>query len=196
MKTIFQAVLILSVFILLLAVCATWHVERLAARARTDCAVITESCVSALTEVARWQLPLSDTWHQSGVLALAYIRTGEFAPAETERLLWDLKAALYGSRSLLRPESDTLRSQLLQDVEQSLAVPVSTLEIEGRSNARVRYGWQVLAQLCFWSWIVFVVLGMFRGVSKNGVLDVKRFLPYLLFGLAAFAGWLFCLTAA
>lgn len=197
MKTTLQAFLIISTFSFLLAVSVTWHVQRLSSAAQKSCRVAGLSCIRDLTELSRWQLPLSDSWHNAGTLALQHIKKVELSPDVQLRLLWDLKAALYGSRSFLRPETGTLRSRLLQDVEAEIGVAGQPdIQIQGRTNHTINYGWQALTQICFWSWIVFVVLAIFKGMRMTGAIEWQRFLPYIATALLAFAGWLFCLTAA
>jgi len=114
--------------------------------------------------------------------------------------LRELRSALIGSRNILRPENSQSKSEMLEEVETEME-PFIRADLEkgfvrDLSLAQVHYGYQVVAQLLFWSWVGCAILVIYRAFSKVGTVSKKK----LFRGIAAvfffYVLWLFSLTAA
>jgi hypothetical protein len=108
----------------------------------------------------------------------------------------ELYRALMSSRGLFdassRARANELKAQLIQEAEDASGKPLVSRTVP----FKVHYGFQLLAQLMFWLWLVGIGLSIRYGCTSQGKLlpakFLKRFVPSVVF----FIFWLLCLSYA
>lgn len=164
-------------------------------KAAIACQTRSEICVRALISVARWQTPFHTTPQQAAMKAFALLQAELVPEAQKQALLWELRSALYGSRSILRSEKPGEISALLEAID-SVLIEKNTGGLIKAGSADPDYFWQLAAQGSFWLWILCILLAIWRGMTRAGVILWPHFLRYFAGGACAYGSWLYCLSQA
>ena len=171
------------------------QIHRLTGEAAEICQTATAACMRSHIAVARWQTPFNSTPMESADKAYQMIVRSNFAAEKKYLLLNELRTSLFGTRSILRPENSTKKSIVLAKIDEALGFN-SKMHVTTLGGEEPVYILQVLAQVCFFSWLIFVFIAIWRGMSATGDIAWPSFKRYLLYALLSFLSWLLCLSFA
>lgn len=196
MRIFFNGVVAFFSILLLLAALVQIQMQRSLAKVPDNCSPPTEICVQHLVEASRWQVPFRNDWEEIARRALDLVKSGDFSASQKQSMLWDLRSAVYSTRSFLRPETPGEQSSILREVDTELHLKKAGDQIESAIADEPHYFWQMAVSACFWGWILFALMGVWKGMLPSGEIIAKTFYPYQILAVCVFASWLFCLSVA
>lgn len=164
-------------------------------KAAVACQTRSEGCVRALISVARWQTPFHSAPQRAAVEAFSLLQTDQILEEQKKALLWELRSAIYGSRSILRTEKSGVESTLLADID-TMLIEKNSEGLVKTGSSDPKYFWQIAAQGAFWLWVLCMLLAIWRGMTKSGAILWRRFFRYFAGAACAYGTWLYCLSQA
>jgi hypothetical protein len=185
----------LTLFIVFLFLSVELQIKRLEIHVANVCTTAGFDCVRDRITLARWQSPFNSIPWQSAEQAFVETMEGGFTEEERAELLWELRAALFGSRSVIRPETVGHKSDLLQKID-AILLPEKEMVLEKKGDIEPGYLYQIGAQIFFYLWIALVMLAIWRGMNAKGEINWKVFSRFFGGAVCAFCTWLFCLSLA
>lgn len=194
-KNLLRAGFGILLFVLFIFLAVELQIKRLQEQEQRACGTASETCVRARIALARWYTPINDAAKMAGERAFKEIAAGEFSAAKQHELYWLLRTSIYGSRSFISPEAAAKKSKLLEKIDLRLGISKG-LQLKKAGGEEPNYGFQLAAQICFFSWILFVILAVWRGMSNKGEIFWGACIRFLGAAVLAFCSWLFCLSYA